>query len=267
MKRFFSLLVALLALSLPAKADPYADAVNLEVLPGWRLVDGRHMVGLRLKLADGWKTYWRAPGDAGIPPVFDWGPSANLSGSEVFWPKPIVFSQNGMRSVGYKHDVILPLRLTPKRTGQSIRLKGTIDIGICKDICVPRRLKIDATLPADTSRPVPAIAAAMAARPLSGDEAGLRTARCDLALADKGFDLTVTLKMPSAGDSEYAVVETGNPQIWVPEAETSRRGSELVVKTALIHMAGESFFIDRSAVRITVLGSKHSVDIRGCTSG
>jgi DsbC/DsbD-like thiol-disulfide interchange protein len=267
MKRIFSLLFAILAFSLPAKADPYANAVKLEVLPGWRMPDGRHMAGLRLTLADGWKTYWRAPGDAGIPPIFDWRGSANLSTSEVFWPKPIVFSQNGMRSIGYKYDVILPVRLTPKREGQNIRLKGVVDIGICKDICVPRRMKIDVALPNATTRPVPSIAAAMAARPLSGDEAGLRSARCEIVPAEKGFDLTVTLRMPSAGGKEFAVIETGNPQIWVHEAATARRSGNLTITTSLVHVEGESFFLDRSAVRITVLGSKHSVDIRGCNSG
>ncbi len=267
MKRIFSILTAIFALSLPVKADPYANAVKLEVLPGWRMTDGQHMAGLKLTLADGWKTYWRAPGDAGVPPMFDWGRSGNLAGVEMVWPAPVVFAQNDMRSIGYKHGVTLPLRLTPKRAGRNIRLKGIVDIGICKEICVPRRIKIDVTLPTDATRPVPAIAAAMAARPLSGNEAGLRSARCDIAPAGKGFDLKVTLTMPTAGGKEFAVVETGNPLIWVPEAETARRGETLVIKTSLQHVADQSFFLDRSAIRITVLGSRHSVDIRGCTSG
>ena len=53
--------------ALPAIArDPAPVAV--EVLQGWELADGRRVAALRLILADGWKTYWRAPGDSGIPP-------------------------------------------------------------------------------------------------------------------------------------------------------------------------------------------------------
>lgn len=266
MKRFLTL-IALLAFTLPAGATPYDGAVKLEILPGWRLADGTHVAGLRLKLADGWKTYWRAPGDAGIPPLFDWRRSKNLSNAEIIWPTPEVFSQNGMRSVGYKKDVILPVRITPSRGADNIRLRGQVDIGICKDICVPSRLKFDATLPANTVKPVPAIAAALAARPYSRDEAGVLSVRCVLTPQDQGFGLTATVRMPSAGGTEYAVVETNNPQIWVHEATTSRRGNDLTIKTELVHVAAESFFIDRSAIRITVLGSKHSVDIRGCVSG
>ncbi|MCX8508161.1 MAG: protein-disulfide reductase DsbD family protein, partial [Rhodobacteraceae bacterium] len=74
------LLSAVLALAAPlAQAQPVPDnLLKAEILPGWRTESGSQMAALRLTMAPGWKTYWRAPGDAGIPPRFDWTGSANL---------------------------------------------------------------------------------------------------------------------------------------------------------------------------------------------
>ena len=59
---FGALAAATLAAATPARA---LDVVSGEILPGWRHADGAHLAGLRLTLDPGWKTYWRAPGDAG----------------------------------------------------------------------------------------------------------------------------------------------------------------------------------------------------------
>lgn len=264
--RFIAIIGVLASLAAPLRAEPYSEAISLEVLPGWRLADGSLMTGLHLRLQDGWKTYWRAPGDAGIPPIFDWRRSRNLAVAEVIWPTPRLMSQNGINSVGYKSDVILPVKLSLRDGNRNVRLKAVIDIGICKDICVPRRIRLDVTLPVENTKPVPAIAAALAARPYSRQEAGVTSVNCAISPGKDGYAITATVQMPSAGGREYAVIETKNSEIWVPEATASRVGGKLTIKTELIHVAGDSFMIDRSGIRITVLGSKHAVDIQGCHS-
>ena len=93
-----------------AQAQSFDRVVQAEVLPGWRTENGDHMAALRITLNPGWKTYWRAPGDAGIPPLLDWSGSGNLESAEVTWPTPEVFSQNGMRSIGYTEELVLPVR-------------------------------------------------------------------------------------------------------------------------------------------------------------
>jgi DsbC/DsbD-like thiol-disulfide interchange protein len=77
--------LALASMGLPlstastAQAESPADMVQIRILPGWSRDDGSHMAALHLILAPGWKTYWRAPGDAGIPPMMDLEGSDNLS--------------------------------------------------------------------------------------------------------------------------------------------------------------------------------------------
>ncbi len=262
-----SLAALALALSMPlaASAGGGAGAIaQADILTGWRAPDGTHIAALRIRLKDGWKTYWRAPGDAGIPPILDWGGSGNLADARITWPTPVVFDQNGMRSIGYKNEVILPIAIDPRRADRPVKLRGSLDIGVCKDICVPERLKVRATLPSDADQRDPRIAAALAARPLSEGEAGLRDIRCRLSPSSKGLSLSLEIDLPSTGAPEAAVIETGLPGVWVAEPKTRRSGGTLFAETRMQHVTGDAFMLDRSALRVTVIGRKHAVDIRGC---
>ncbi|OWU85436.1 hypothetical protein ATO6_00305 [Oceanicola sp. 22II-s10i] len=265
---YLSRLIPALALALPlapaALANPYENNVSARILPGWRGADGRHVAGLELTLTKGWKTYWRSPGEAGVPPIFDWSGSDNLSAVQVVWPRPTVFDQNGLRSIGYHGRVVLPLVLTPARAGQPIRLDGDVSLGICEDVCVPLDLRISGTLPAQGGGRDPAIAAAMADRPYSAREAKVGKVECHLTPGQRGIGLSVDIAMPSAGGRETIVVESNDPGLWVADAETVRQGNRVVARTEIMHSAGGSFALDRSGLTITVLGRDHAVEISGC---
>ena len=71
--------------------------------------------------------------------------------------------------------------------------------------------------------------------------------------------------MPSTGGTEYVVVEAGNPHIWVAEPESRRDGSTLYASTRLVHVEGGSFALNRSELRLTVIGEARAVDIQGCS--
>lgn len=256
------------ALPLPALADApasvQAGAVRASLLPGWRLPNGDHMAALHLELADGWKTYWRSPGDAGIPPVFDWRASRNLQGVAVSWPSPHVFWQSGMRSVGYKHEVILPLRLRLKDGKADAHLSGTIDIGVCNDVCLPQRIEVSTDLPAAKAKPDPRIAAAMADMPFGPRDAGITRVNCAVAPAQRGLGLTVSMDMPGATGDEETVIEFRDPDLWVADPETSVQSGRLVAQTRVAHNGRTAFALDRSSMTITVLGGRLPVEIRGC---
>ncbi|MGX9351314.1 protein-disulfide reductase DsbD domain-containing protein [Shimia sp. W99] len=263
-QKLLSITCLLLGLAtFPVHAQSYDGVVRAEILPGWRNSDGSHTAAIRISLNPGWKTYWRAPGDAGIPPRFDWGGSRNLRGLDITWPTPHVFQQNGMRSIGYKQELVLPVRITPKSADKPIRLKAHLDIGVCRDICVPQQITVKAELPPGGKRDA-RIAAALADRPLSGSEAGLRTVTCRLSPTRDGLKLTARIDMPSAGGTEVAVIETVDPEIWIAEGTAQRQGGTLVTETEMMHVEGKPFILDRSTLRFTVLGARHAVDIRGC---
>lgn len=108
--------------------------------------------GIQLRMSPGWKTYWRNPGDSGMPPIFDWSGSENLKSAEVAYPVPHRFSDAGGTAIGYKGEVIFPVKVTPERPGEPVVLKLNLDYGLCKDLCIPNTVKLDATLPADLGK-------------------------------------------------------------------------------------------------------------------
>lgn len=255
---------SLLPLPLAAQAA-LSDLVRLTVLDGGQTPDGRHQAALRLDLAEGWKTYWRAPGNAGIPPSFTWRGARNVGAVAVTWPTPVVFDQSGLRSVGYSGVLVLPLTVTPKRAGGPLRLAGRMDFGICREVCIPARLDFSQDLDPAAPRN-PAIAAALAARPYSAPEAGVTRATCRIEPMPDGLRVTARLTLPPTGGSEFAVIEPGLPGVWASEATVARSGQTLTATSEMIHIEGAPFALDRGAVRITVLGSARAVDIRGCSA-
>lgn len=241
-------------------------AVQAEVVQGWQLADGRTIAALQLTLAPGWKTYWRAPGDAGIPPHFNWSRARNIGSVSVTWPQPQVFHDGGMRSIGYKNQVVIPLHITPKNPEKPIRLRLKMDIGICADVCAPYTVSFDETLDNTATKPVAAIAAALASAPFSATEAGVTSATCRITPLSDGLQIEARVRVPSAGGREQTVIEA-QPGIWVSEPETRRQGGELIAISQMMHSSGQAFALDRSDVRITILGSSHAIDIQGCTGG
>lgn len=260
--------LAVLALALSPQAGwPAADSdsvASARILPGWRADGGRHVAAVEIRLAPGWKTYWRAPGQAGIPPAFDWSGSQNLASVSVSFPVPDVFDQNGLRSVGYVNSVIFPLTLRAERAEDDITLRGQMLIGVCKDVCVPIELDVNALLPVSADRPDAAIRAALADRPMTAQEANLRDIQCDLEPISDGLRLTTRLDIPPLGSDETAVVEVRDPRIWVSEAISERTGRYLVATVDLVPPEAEPFDLAPEDVRITVLSTGDAVDIQGC---
>ncbi len=262
---------AALALALlvagPAAAQGLDAIVGVEVLPGWRTAEGRHMAGVRIRLAPGWKTYWRAPGDAGIPPLFDWAGSENLTGAAFHWPVPDVTWQNGMRTIGYSGEVTIPVELSLADPAAPARMAGRVQLGVCQDVCVPAELGFTAVLPASGGDRDPAILASLVDQPVSAAEAGVGPVRCEVTPIDGGLRLTASLEMDAGRLSDVVVIEAGDPRVWVSEPDVRLAARGLTAVSELLHVDGGPFALDRSAVRITVLAGDGAVDIRGCSAG
>lgn len=253
-------LLCLLLLPAPLRAEVPLDMVTLEVLPGWRVEEGRHMAGLRFRLAPGWKTYWRAPGSAGLAPLYDFADSTGVAGVEVRWPVPEVFHQAGMRSFGYAGEVTIPLEVAV--APGAARLAGSVEIGVCDEVCVPVRMSFDAVLPEGGGRD-PLIVAALVDRPMTPDEAGAG-ATCAVEPAGEGVALTVRLSMAPLGGAEAVVVESDDPSLWVSDADAAWEGGALVARAQAFARDGGALALDRGGLRITVLGDGRAVDIHGC---
>jgi DsbC/DsbD-like thiol-disulfide interchange protein len=108
--------------------------------------------GVEIRLDPGWHTYWRDPGDSGVPPTFDFAGSENVKSVTVLWPAPARFPDGaGGHFIGYKGNVIFPLRIVPKEaaTGSSIYLK--LAYAVCEKLCIPADANLKLALPGMSS--------------------------------------------------------------------------------------------------------------------
>ena len=140
-------LVFLLAVMRPALA---ADSSPWDGGPATavRLIAGATIAraGVEIRLAPGWKTYWRYPGDSGVPPRFDFAGSLNVKSVTVRWPAPQRLADESGTSIGYKHDVVFPLDVVPQDAAKPVVLRLKIDYAVCEKICVPADGKAELTL-------------------------------------------------------------------------------------------------------------------------
>ncbi|PYE84738.1 protein-disulfide reductase DsbD domain-containing protein [Pseudoroseicyclus aestuarii] len=265
LNRFITACCATICLACPAAAER-AMPLSLAVLPGWQAEDGTRMAALRLTLDPGWHTYWRVPGDVGIPPLLDWQGSENLASVQAAWPVPEVLRENGMISLVYTDQVVIPLALTPERPDQPIRLRGEVDLGVCETICMPVVLDISIDVAAGEGRRDPAILAAMLDRPQTGAEAGARGATCHLSPEGSDYALSAEVTLPALAEEEVVVVEAADPALHALPVPGRRSGERLTAVTALT-ATQPGVAVDRSALTITVLGGGRAVQIDGCTAG
>ena len=94
--------------------------------------------GVEVQLENGWKTYWRTPGDSVVPPRFDFSRSDNVEKVTILFPAPMAFNDGGGGvSFGYDKHVVLPLRIVPKDTSKPVTLRGELNYAVCQKLCLP----------------------------------------------------------------------------------------------------------------------------------
>ena len=106
--------------------------------------DGAYKAGLEIVLDEGWKTYWKVPGDSGIPPQLDLSASQNVQKTIIRWPAPGRFDVGNSQILGYQDAIIFPILVKPEDASGDVTLNLTASVGLCSDLCVP--LTADLTL-------------------------------------------------------------------------------------------------------------------------
>lgn len=258
--------VALAPASARSQINSSTQIVQGELRHGWRTERGTHMAALHLRLAPGWKTYWRIPGEAGIAPQLDWSRSQNVASVIAHWPRPMVFDQNGFRSIGYDGELVLPLEFTPRNQGRPMALVAQVTIGLCNETCVPVDLTLSLPLRGEGA-PDPLISAALSRRAESAGASGLMQATCRVEPGERGADLTLRATLPRLGAHEYMVMELPGTSYWVSDSQTWREGGELVARARVRAPARGPVSIDRRTVSFTILTDERMVVHQGCIGG
>ncbi|MBI5162849.1 MAG: thioredoxin family protein [Magnetospirillum sp.] len=113
--------------------------------------------GVQFRLGEGWKIYWRTPGDAGYPPKIDWSGSTNIGTPVLSWPAPKRFVLAGLQNHGYAGTVVLPVEIPLAHPGAAVRLAATVDYLACSQVCVPMQARLALDLPAGPAAPSAAV--------------------------------------------------------------------------------------------------------------
>jgi len=186
-----------------ADASPWAGDSHSQV----RLIAGSNALrqpilraGLDIKLAPGWKTYWRYPGDSGVPPRFDFAASSNVKAVHVLWPAPQRMTDGGGQFIAYRDRVIMPLRVIAKDPTQPVLLHLKLSYGICEKLCVPVEATARLSLTPVASAQDAALTAAEARVP--------RLAK----IGDTGALAVRSVRREDAGDRRRVTVDTAAPK-------------------------------------------------------
>lgn len=163
---------------LPAHAQDAASAWANAPKSAARLIaapamgEAVYRAGIEIKLAPQTITYWRSPGESGVPPVFDFSHSSNLRSAEVSFPAPKRIDEGGSDVFGYEGAVVLPVRVVPREPDRPVDLVLELDYAACEKICLPVHASLQLGLPAKEASETPALAAAQATVPrqLSAEE-------------------------------------------------------------------------------------------------
>jgi DsbC/DsbD-like thiol-disulfide interchange protein len=138
------------AVAVGASASPWIDSTHSKarLVSGMVELDGKPtlVAGVQLRMDPDWKTYWKNPGDSGVPPHFDWSGSTNLQRVEMLYPAPHRFADANGTAIGYADEVVFPVKLTPEREGEPITLKLAFEYGLCKDLCIPNEVTLGLAL-------------------------------------------------------------------------------------------------------------------------
>ena len=170
------LVLTLLLLLVPAQAFALASDWVRDDAVAARLISGADGAGtetliplaLEVTLAPGWHTYWRSPGEAGLPPQLDWSRSQNDAGNvqsaTLFYPTPHRYSAYGLETIGYRDHVVFPIDLRLRKGSQAVNADVSVDLLACSTLCVPKHFDLKLTIPAGAASPSTEAALLQAAR-------------------------------------------------------------------------------------------------------
>jgi DsbC/DsbD-like thiol-disulfide interchange protein len=234
-----------------AAASPWSMGLGARM----RLVRGAPLgsadgygAAIEVALDAGYRTYWRMPGDAGVPPVFDWSRSRNLASIAPAWPVPRRLEEAGVSVIGYDGSgVVLPLRLAAADPGAPVQLALSLDFAACKKICVPEKGEAALTLRADAPEGLYAALIETAAREvpkrIEASTLGLDRPEAVLLTLTPGHKALALRPQLAAGERILDVFVEG-PEQWLFAGPAAGNGSPTEIVLPLLDKPKR---IDKSA--------------------
>lgn len=209
-----------------AKGRPGEKASELTLIPAENLLQDVYHAGIEINLKPGALTYWRQPGDAGVPPVFSFEGSINLAKARVLYPAPARIKEDEGEAFGYQDKVVFPLHVTPLDKTKPVILKLTMDYAVCERICIPVKSQSEITLPSGGGSQEAVVAAAEARLPreLSKTETAEK-----VTLTTERNTVHPTWRLSWKGDTKPADLFVEAPEGWYFETKKTAASKEFAL--------------------------------------
>src|SRR5215469_841265 len=193
--------------------------------------------GLLLRMAPGWYTYWKFPGDAGIPTEIKWKLPPGWKAGEIQWPIPLKMAEAGdIQIYGYRDEVLLTQKITPPPsiTDSTVTLAADVNWLVCEKICIPGNASLRLELPkSTTSGPANSEVFSRFRRLLPQSWPGSELATANWKRTGSGLELRVTSPtLSSYASADFYPLPQGGTVVGHPRVE-SRSGNQIVFRLPL----------------------------------
>ncbi len=222
--------------------------------------DGRLAAAIEVILPPGWKTYWRSPGDAGIPPVFDFSASRNLGPADIAFPVPRRYDDGYSITNVYTDRVVLPVDAAVLDNTTDVDLAVAIDLGVCDEICIPDHVEARLAVPVGEDDPVAAAILADARAALPGPpEPGVFFV--DRFTRDGGTDTRPVFRFAVTAPGPATEVFVEGPADWYAGVP-ARGGKEggAVVFAVKFDRLGAQTSIEDARFRVTIVHGGRAIE-------
>ena len=271
-------LFALIFVLLPAQAFALAgdwvrdEGVAVRLIAGQNAVGdgGAVPLGLELQLEEGWHTYWRSPGEAGLPPQLDWSRSQteenNLQAATLWYPAPHRYTAYGLETIGYRDHVVFPIDAVLRHAGRALKADVSVDLLICGSLCMPKHF--------DLTLAVPAGAAAGGAEAellhLARDDVPSDSATSGLLLKGvsgdgKSLTFAITSRDPLT-QPDIFIENDKNIGFGAPEIVVGALGFEASLTVRPVETLPAGVSLAKLPLTLTIVSGDHATEIRTETS-
>jgi DsbC/DsbD-like thiol-disulfide interchange protein len=234
-------------------------------LPGQSLPDKGSPVraGVEVRLKAGWHTYWRYPGDAGVPPRFDFAGSDNVKAVTVLWPAPQRIPEQGLVAIGYVRDVIWPLAIVPQNPAKPVTLRLKLDYAVCEKLCVPAEGNAELMVK-DGSSADAALATALAKVPKQvalgeGSPLAIRAVRRE----GDGSRSRVVVDLAVPTGTDVALFAEGPAPDWALPVPMAVAGAPAGLRRFAFELDGAppGAKYDGAAITLTAVAGEHAIEV------
>ena len=257
----------ILALACAASAEPGRAAGAARQPSTARIIDagpvadlgapGLRLAGIAITLDPKFITYWRTPGDAGVPPMFDFAGSKNVKAARIEYPAPRKFDEAGAEAFGYSDGVIFPVLITPQDPARPIALDVAFDYAVCANICIPAKAQLHAALGGPASSEAGQVRDALAAVPRPREVGGTEPVRIDRVTPAGNGGFTVEATTPDPGAMLFAEA----PEGWFFRASAGSPKPGGRVDFILTLLDKPATALPAAPMRLTLVTSAGSIEV------